>query len=171
MTSLVQICPRVGSSGPAGFSEPGLILGRNDNTRSTMLLSSVRPRRDSTPSHRSSLREPQRSPTAPQPRSQRQLPPQVRLSGTMGAGVGCVPIHAVTEGLESSAPPLVAPRTYSQCRWDSLESVKALAGGFQRDCSQPVLLTAPGDPAWLTAGDEPQCWPVLRGLEILGEES
>lgn len=102
MTPSLQICPRVGSSGPASFSEPGLILGRNDNARSTMLLvlfcapDGIHP-----PPHRSSLREPQRSPAAPQPRSQRQLhTPGEALRG----GGGGAHTRAVAEGLESSAP-------------------------------------------------------------------
>lgn len=99
MTPSVQICPRVGSSGPASFSEPGLTLGRNDNTHSTMLLvlfcapDGIHP-----PPHRSSLREPQRSPAAPQPRSQRQLHAPGEAFGDGGAH-----ICAAAEGLESSA--------------------------------------------------------------------
>lgn len=54
------------------------------------------------PPHRSSLREPQRSPAAPQPRSQRQLHAPGEALGARGRGDAHT--RAAAEGLESSAP-------------------------------------------------------------------
>lgn len=95
MTSLVQICPRVGSSGPASFSEPGLILGRNDNTRSTMLLSSIAPQTGFTPLHIAAHYENLNVAQLLLNRGASvNFTPQVRLSGaTGGGGWGCVPTY------------------------------------------------------------------------------
>lgn len=60
----------------------------------------------------------------------------------------------------------MAPRTSTHCRWDSLESVKAPSGWVSKRLQPARVVDSLGDPALLACGDEPRCWPVLRGLEI-----